>query len=133
MPGRGKQALVLGVANKRPSRGRSPPACVGGARWPSRTRASGSRSRCATSPRRSTPGFVTECDVRSDEDLDRVFAETADAFGGGLDVLVHSVAAFAAAAEDLEGRSRHAAGPLLAGGRHQRVLARRGSRAGRSR
>ena len=46
--------------------------------------------------------LVTECDVRSDEDLDRVFAEVADAFGGGLDVLVHSVAY--AAAEDLEGR-----------------------------
>jgi enoyl-[acyl-carrier protein] reductase I len=46
--------------------------------------------------------LVTECDVRSDGDLDRVFAEVADAFGGGLDVLVHSVAY--AAAEDLEGR-----------------------------
>ena len=46
--------------------------------------------------------LVTACDVRSDEDLDRVFAETADAFGGGLDLLVHSVAF--AAAEDLEGR-----------------------------
>ena len=46
--------------------------------------------------------LVTECDVRSDDDLDRVFAETAEAFGGGLDVLVHSVAF--AAAEDLEGR-----------------------------
>ena len=43
-----------------------------------------------------------ECDVRSDGDLDRVFAATADAFGGGLDCLVHSVAY--AAAEDLEGR-----------------------------
>ena len=46
--------------------------------------------------------LVTECDVRSDEDLARVFAETADAFDGGLDLLVHSVAF--AAAEDLEGR-----------------------------
>ena len=46
--------------------------------------------------------LVTPCDVRSDDDLDRVFAEAAEAFGGGLDVLVHSVAF--AAAEDLEGR-----------------------------
>ncbi len=46
--------------------------------------------------------LVTECDVRSDDDVDRVFAETGDAFGGGLDLLVHSVAF--AAAEDLEGR-----------------------------
>ena len=46
--------------------------------------------------------LVTACDVRADEDVDRVFAETAEAFDGKLDVLVHSVAF--AAAEDLEGR-----------------------------
>src|SRR5438132_3333661 len=46
--------------------------------------------------------LVTECDVRSDEDLARVFREVGDAFDGGLDLLVHSVAF--AAAEDLEGR-----------------------------
>jgi len=46
--------------------------------------------------------LVTECDVRSDQDLDRVFGEVSDTFGGRLDLLVHSVAY--AAAEDLEGR-----------------------------
>jgi len=46
--------------------------------------------------------LVTECDVRSDADVERVFAEVGEAFEGGLDVLVHSVAF--AAAEDLEGR-----------------------------
>jgi enoyl-[acyl-carrier protein] reductase I len=46
--------------------------------------------------------LVTPCDVREDADVERVFSETADAFGGGLDLLVHSVAF--AAAEDLEGR-----------------------------
>src|SRR5437870_10679767 len=46
--------------------------------------------------------LVTECDVRSDEDVSRVFAQVGDVFGGGLDLLVHSVAF--AAAEDLEGR-----------------------------
>ncbi len=46
--------------------------------------------------------LVTECDVRSDDDVARVFSEVADAFGGKLDILVHSVAY--AAAEDLEGR-----------------------------
>src|SRR5437016_14618621 len=46
--------------------------------------------------------LVTECDVRSDDDVARVFSEVAKVFGGGLDVLVHSVAF--AAAEDLEGR-----------------------------
>src|ERR1700751_3662451 len=46
--------------------------------------------------------LVTECDVRSDEDVARVFGEVGDVFGGELDLLVHSVAF--AAAEDLEGR-----------------------------
>ena len=46
--------------------------------------------------------LVTECDVRSDEDLGRVFGEVGEAFGGQFDLLVHSVAF--AAAEDLEGR-----------------------------
>jgi len=46
--------------------------------------------------------LVTACDVRSDEDLERVFGQVGEAFGGQLDLLVHSVAY--AAAEDLEGR-----------------------------
>jgi enoyl-[acyl-carrier protein] reductase I len=46
--------------------------------------------------------LVTSCDVRSDEDLERVFAEVAEVFDGRLDLLVHSVAF--AAREDLEGR-----------------------------
>ena len=46
--------------------------------------------------------LVTECDVRSDEDVARVFREVGEVFDGGLDLLVHSVAY--AAAEDLEGR-----------------------------
>src|SRR4051812_41236439 len=46
--------------------------------------------------------LVTACDVRSDDDLARVFHEVGETFGGGLDLLVHSVAY--AAAEDLEGR-----------------------------
>jgi enoyl-[acyl-carrier protein] reductase I len=45
---------------------------------------------------------VTACDVRTDEDVARVFSEVGEVFDGGLDVLVHSVAF--AAAEDLEGR-----------------------------
>jgi enoyl-[acyl-carrier protein] reductase I len=46
--------------------------------------------------------LVTECDVRSDEDVERVVREAGETFGGQLDLLVHSVAF--AAAEDLEGR-----------------------------
>src|SRR3954471_8238522 len=46
--------------------------------------------------------LVTACDVRADDDLERVFGEVGETFGGQLDLLVHSVA-FADAA-DLEGR-----------------------------
>ena len=46
--------------------------------------------------------LVMSCDVRADGDLERVFGEVGEAFGGELDLLVHSVAY--AAAEDLEGR-----------------------------
>ena len=46
--------------------------------------------------------LVTECDVRSDEGLGRVFAEVGKAFDGQLDILVHSVAF--ADTRDLEGR-----------------------------
>ena len=46
--------------------------------------------------------LVNSCDVRADGDLERVFGEVGDIFGGKLDLLVHSVAY--AAAEDLEGR-----------------------------
>jgi enoyl-[acyl-carrier protein] reductase I len=46
--------------------------------------------------------LITPCDVRADGDLERVFGEAGDLFGGELDVLVHSVGY--AAAEDLEGR-----------------------------
>ena len=99
----GKQALVLGVANKR------------SIAWAIARRLADEGAQLAftyqgerieKSVREladsvSSP-LVTECDVRSDEDVSRVFAEVSDAFGGGLDILVHSVAF--AAAEDLEGR-----------------------------
>jgi enoyl-[acyl-carrier protein] reductase I len=105
MPARfeGKQALVLGVANRRSiawaiarklhEEGASLAFTYQGERIEKTVRELSD----------SVGGkLVTECDVRSDADLDRVFAEVSDAFGGGLDVLVHSVAF--AAAEDLEGR-----------------------------
>ncbi len=99
----GKRGLVLGVANKR------------SIAWAiaKRLAAAGAElaftyqgERIEKSVRElaesiSAP-FVTECDVRSDEDVARVFREVGAAFEGGLDLLVHSVAF--AAAEDLEGR-----------------------------
>src|SRR6185436_12063799 len=104
MPNRfeGKQALVLGVANRRSiawaiaerlaAEGAQLAFTYQGERIEKNV-----RDLAATVDTK----LVTPCDVRSDDDLDRVFAETAEAFGG-LDVLVHSVAF--AAAEDLEGR-----------------------------
>jgi enoyl-[acyl-carrier protein] reductase I len=99
----GKRGLVLGVANKR------------SIAWAiaKRLAAEGAElaftfqgERIEKSVRElaesvSSP-LVTECDARSDEDIARVFAEVGEAFEGGLDLLVHSVAF--AAAEDLEGR-----------------------------
>jgi enoyl-[acyl-carrier protein] reductase I len=99
----GKRALVLGVANKR------------SIAWAIARRLADGGARIAFTFQgerieksvRELAGtvdspLVTECDVRSDDDVARVFAETAEAFGGELDILVHSVAF--AAAEDLEGR-----------------------------
>jgi enoyl-[acyl-carrier protein] reductase I len=99
----GKNALVLGVANKR------------SIAWAIAQRLADEGAQLAftyqgerieKSVRDLAAGvsspLVTECDVRSDEDVERVFREVGEAFGGKLDVLVHSVAF--AAAEDLEGR-----------------------------
>ena len=99
----GKQALVLGVANRRSiawaiARRLAEEGAQVAFTYQGERIEKSVRDLAATvdSP------LVTECDVRSDDDLTRVFAEVGEAFGGGLDVLVHSVAF--AAAEDLEGR-----------------------------
>jgi enoyl-[acyl-carrier protein] reductase I len=99
----GKRGLVLGVANRR------------SIAWAIARRLAGEGAQLAFTYQgerieksvRELAGtvdaqLVTACDVRSDDDLERVFGEVADAFGGDLDLLVHSVAF--AAAEDLEGR-----------------------------
>jgi enoyl-[acyl-carrier protein] reductase I len=99
----GKRALVLGVANKRSiawaiaqrlaDEGAQLAFTFQGERIEKSVR---DLAATVSSP------LVTECDVRSDDDVARVFAEVGEAFGGELDILVHSVAF--AAAEDLEGR-----------------------------
>jgi len=99
----GKQGLVLGVANKR-SIAWSIARALGdeGAELAftfQGERIEGAVRELAESV--SSP-LVTSCDVRSDGDVERVLAEVGEAFGGGLDLLVHSVAF--AAAEDLAGR-----------------------------
>ena len=99
----GKQTLVLGVANRRSiawaiasrlaEEGAQVAFTYQGERIEKSVR---DLAESVSSP------LVTECDVRSDEDVARVFSEVGEAFEGGLDILVHSVAF--AAAEDLEGR-----------------------------
>jgi len=98
-----KRALVLGVANKRSiAWAIARQLAAGGAKLAFTYQ--GERIEQSVRDLAATvdTALVTGCDVRSDADVDRVFAEVADAFGGELDILVHSVAF--AAAEDLEGR-----------------------------
>jgi enoyl-[acyl-carrier protein] reductase I len=99
----GKRGLVLGVANKRSiAWAIARHLAEGGAQlaftFQGERIEAGVRELAETvdSP------LVTECDVRSDDDVARVFAEVGETFGGSIDLLVHSVAF--AAAEDLEGR-----------------------------
>jgi enoyl-[acyl-carrier protein] reductase I len=99
----GKRGLVLGVANKRSiAWGIARRLAAGGAQLAFTFQG----ERIEKSVRELTESvdspLVTECDVRLDEDVARVFEEVGGAFGGELDLLVHSVAY--AAAEDLEGR-----------------------------
>jgi enoyl-[acyl-carrier protein] reductase I len=99
----GKRGLVLGVANKRSiawaiarrlaEEGAQLAFTFQGERIEKSVR---ELAESVSSP------LVTECDVRSDDDVVRIVQEAGEAFGGELDVLVHSVAY--AAAEDLEGR-----------------------------
>jgi enoyl-[acyl-carrier protein] reductase I len=99
----GKRALVLGVANKRSiAWAIARQLAAGGARLAFTYQ--GERIEQGVRDLSASVGgaLVTECDVRSDADVARVFAEVGDAFGGELDILVHSLAF--AAAEDLEGR-----------------------------
>jgi enoyl-[acyl-carrier protein] reductase I len=99
----GKRALVLGVANKRSIAWAIARVLAdGGARLAFTYQ--GERIEKSVRELAATvdTALVTECDVRSDKDIARLFSEVGEAFGGELDILVHSVAF--AAAEDLEGR-----------------------------
>jgi enoyl-[acyl-carrier protein] reductase I len=99
----GKRALVLGVANKRSIAWAIAQVLAdGGAKLAFTYQ--GERIEKSVRDLAATvdTALVTSCDVRSDDDIARVFSEVSTAFGGELDILVHSVAF--AAAEDLEGR-----------------------------
>src|ERR1044071_2425422 len=99
----GKTGLVLGVANKRSiAWAIARRLADGGARLAFTFQGERIESSVRDLASQVDSPLVTSCDVRSDEDIARVFSEVAEAFDGGLDLLVHSVAF--AAAEDLEGR-----------------------------
>ncbi len=99
----GKRGLVLGVANKRSiAWAIAKRLADGGAELAFTYQGERIEKSVRELAESVSSPLVTECDVRSDDDVARVFAEVGSAFDGGLDLLVHSVAF--AAAEDLEGR-----------------------------
>ncbi|HET7567655.1 MAG TPA: enoyl-ACP reductase [Gaiellaceae bacterium] len=99
----GKRALVLGVANKRSiAWAIAQQLAAGGAQLAFTYQGERIEQNVRDLAASVDAALVTECDVRSDDDVARVFGEVGEAFGGELDLLVHSVAF--AAAEDLEGR-----------------------------
>src|SRR3954471_17026172 len=99
----GKRGLVLGVANKRSiAWAIAQQLADGGAQLAFTYQ--GERIEKSVRDLADTVDtkLVTACDVRSDDDLTRVFSEVGEVFGGELDHVGHSVPF--AAAEDLEGR-----------------------------
>jgi enoyl-[acyl-carrier protein] reductase I len=102
-PYEGKRGLVLGVANRRSiAWAIAKRLADGGAQLAFTYQGERIEKNVRELAESVSSPHVTECDVRSDEDVKRVFDEVGSAFGGRLDLLVHSVAF--AAAEDLEGR-----------------------------
>ena len=99
----GKRGLILGVANKRSIAWAIAQVLAdGGAKLAFTYQGERIEKNVRDLAATVDTALVTECDVRSDADIDRVFSEVGASFGGELDILVHSVAF--AAAEDLEGR-----------------------------
>jgi len=99
----GKNALVLGVANRRSiAWAIARRLADGGARLAFTYQGERIEKNVRDLADSVSSPLVTELDVRDDMAIDRVFREVGDAFDGKLDLLVHSVA-FADAA-DLEGR-----------------------------
>jgi len=88
----GKTALIFGVANHR------------SIAWAIAQALSTEGARLALAYQERMEKYVRElaakvpntvvfpCDVQNDEQLDAAFAKTSEAFGGGLDILIHSVA-----------------------------------------
>ncbi len=99
----GKRGLVLGVANRRSiAWAIAQKLADGGAQLAFTYQGERIEKNVRELAESVRSPLVTECDVRADADVERVFSEAAQTFGGELDILVHSVAF--ADARDLEGR-----------------------------
>ncbi len=99
----GKKGLVLGVANKRSiAWAIASRLAEGGAELAFTFQGERIEKGVRELAESVSSPLVVECDVRSDDDVAKVFDDVGAAFDGKLDLLVHSVAF--AAAEDLEGR-----------------------------
>ncbi len=99
----GKRGLVLGVANRRSiAWAIAQRLAEGGARLAFTYQGERIEKTVRELAGSVSSPLVTACDVRSDDELARVFDEVSDTFDGELDLLVHSVAF--ADARDLEGR-----------------------------
>ena len=99
----GKNALILGVANKRSiAWAIAKRLADGGAKLAFTFQGERIEKNVRDLADSVASPLVTELDVRDDAAIARVFAEVSEVFDGKLDILVHSVAF--AAAEDLEGR-----------------------------
>jgi enoyl-[acyl-carrier protein] reductase I len=102
-PFEGKRGLVLGVANRRSiAWAIAQKLAEGGASLGFTYQGERIEKTVRELAEGVSSPLVTECDVRSDDDVARVFDEVGETFGGQLDFLVHSVAF--ADARDLEGR-----------------------------
>jgi len=99
----GKRGLVLGVANRRSiAWAIAQRLAAGGAELAFTYQGERIEKNVRDLAESVSSPLVTELDVRSDEEIERVFREVGETFDGGLDLLVHSVAF--ADARDLEGR-----------------------------
>jgi enoyl-[acyl-carrier protein] reductase I len=99
----GKRGLVLGVANRRSiAWAIAQKLAEGGAELAFTYQGERIEKNVRELADSVSSPLVAECDVRSDEGIERVFSQVGEAFGGELDLLVHSVAF--ADARDLEGR-----------------------------
>src|SRR6266576_2206687 len=92
-PFEGKTGLILGVANKRSiAWSIAQRLADGGARLAFTYQGERIEPNVRELAAQVSSPLVTSCDVRSDEDVARVFDEVGTAFDGKLDLLVHSVA-----------------------------------------